>query len=222
MEVEEESEGEDESEDEWEAETKLQNKQELQVLSLQAMAGLTTKRTMRIKGHIKGEEVVVLIDLGASCNFIATWVVEKLGLPVVPPQEIGVAIGDGRVMTSSGNFVGLKLDIQGIEIHEEYMLFDLGATDMVLGYTWLATLGVVYLLELQTLFENSKEQEQAVTPSSEVKRLLQKLKVVFNMHIGLPPKRSRENAITLQAGTSPINIRPYCGNRNSHCRFPYK
>ena len=151
--------------------------------------------------------------------------------------------------------MGLKLAIQGIEIHEEYMLFDLGATDMVLGYTWLATLGetrinwglhiirfqvdkewvtitgdptllfaqvslnsmeklcdseeVVYLLELQTLFENSKEQQQAEMPSSEVKRLLQRFQEVFKMPIGLPPKWSREHAIPLQSGTFPINIQPY-------------
>lgn len=158
-------------------------------------------------------------------------------------------------MTSGGKCVGLKLAIQGIEIHEEYMLFDLGATDMVLGYTWLATLGetrtnwglhiirfqvdkewvtitgdptllfaqvslnsmeklcdseeVVYLLELQTLFENSKEQQQAEMPSSEVKRLLQRFQGVFKMPTGLPPKWSREHAITLQSGTFPINIRPF-------------
>lgn len=144
--------------------------------------------------------MVVLIDSGASCSFIATRVVEKLGLPVVATTDFGVAIGDGRIMTSSGKCEGLKLIIQGIEIQGDFMLFDLGATDMVLGYTWLASLGetginwdlhvmrfqidgewvtisgdpallreqvslssmeklcdsedVVYLLELQTLFEN--------------------------------------------------------------------
>ena len=200
LEVEERSEEADESEEDIAEETEAPAKQELQVLSLQSMAGLTTKRTMRIKGHIKGEEVVVLIDSGASCSFIATRVVEKLGLPVVATTDFGVAIGDGRIMTSSGKCEGLKLIIQGIEIQGDFMLFDLGATDMVLGYTWLASLGetrinwgvhvmrfqidgewvtisgdpallreqvslssmeklcdsedVVYLLELQTLFEN--------------------------------------------------------------------
>lgn len=68
---------------------------------------------------------------------------------------------------------------------------------------------VVYLLELQTLFDNSKEQQHEVRLSSKVKALLQRFKEVFNMPSGLPPRRSREHAITLQTGTSPINIRPY-------------
>ncbi|XP_013594601.1 PREDICTED: uncharacterized protein LOC106321497 [Brassica oleracea var. oleracea] len=141
LEVEEELEEAEESEEDREENPEAQAKQELQVMSLQSMAGLTTKRTMRIKGHISGEEVVVLIDSGASCSFIATRVVEKLGLPVVPTQEFGVAIGDGRIMTSSGKCEGLKLIIQGIEIQGDFRLFDLGATYMVLGYTWLTSLG---------------------------------------------------------------------------------
>lgn len=96
---------------------------------------------MRIKGHVGGEEVVVLIDSGASCSFIATRLVEKLGLAAVPTQEFGVAIGDGRIMKSSGKCEDLKLVIQGIEIQGDFKMFDLGATDMVLGYTWLASLG---------------------------------------------------------------------------------
>lgn len=42
-----------------------------------------------------------------------------------------------------------------------------------------------------------------------IQKLLQKFKAVFNMPKGLPPRRSREHAINLQMGTSPINIRPY-------------
>ena len=36
---------------------------------------------------------------------------------------------------------GVKLNIQVIEINEEYLHFELGGTDLVLGYTWLEKLG---------------------------------------------------------------------------------
>ena len=75
----------------------------LQVLSLKSMVGITTKRTLRVRGSLRGAEVVVLIDSGASCNFIAKRLVEELGLTVSPTQDFGVAIGDGRVLSSSGN-----------------------------------------------------------------------------------------------------------------------
>ena len=40
-------------------------------LSLNSVVGLTPPLTMKIKGEIDGQEVVVLIDSGASHNFIA-------------------------------------------------------------------------------------------------------------------------------------------------------
>lgn len=141
MDVEEESEGDEEAEEDRDDESEAPHKPELQVLSLQSMVGLTTKRTMRIRGKVSGEDVVVLIDSGASCSFIAKRLVEKLNLPVVPTEEFSVAIGDGRVITGSGKCVGLQLVVQGVEITGEFLLFELGDTDMVLGYTWLATLG---------------------------------------------------------------------------------
>ncbi|XP_013615599.1 PREDICTED: uncharacterized protein LOC106321935, partial [Brassica oleracea var. oleracea] len=141
LEVEEESERDEELDRGSEEEEEPQKQQELQVLSLKSMVGITTKKTLRIRGYIGDAEVVVLIDSGASCNFIATRLVHKLGLQVTPTQEFGVAIGDGRVLTSSGKCEEVKINIQGVGIREEYLVFDLGATDMVLGYTWLEKLG---------------------------------------------------------------------------------
>lgn len=147
------------------------------------------------------------------------------------------------------------MDIQGVKIKEEYLLFDLGTIDVVLGYSWLATLGetrinwgvflvdeqwvtisgdpallkmqvslnsmeklveneeVVFLLELQALFETNPGDIKLKSPSKEVKKILREFGSVFQMPQGLPPKRNREQAITLQSGTYPINIRPY---RYSH------
>lgn len=198
---------------------------------------------------------MVLIDSGASCNFIATRLVEELGLTVSPTQDFGVAIGDGRVLSSSGKCENVQLNIQGVAICEEFLMFDLGATDMMLGYTWLAKLGetrinwglhvmrfqvsgewvflisdpgllhaevslkamerlynteeVVYLIELQAMFESGKESAQTEGSNHAIQKLLQEFRSVFHMLSGLPPKRSREHAIILQEGTSPINIRPY-------------
>lgn len=262
MDVEEGSESEgNEEEEETESPQKQQNQpvQELQVLSLQSMVGISTKRTLKVLGQIKNENVVVLIDSGSSCNFFGRNMVHALGLPVHQTNEFGVSIGDGRVLTGQGKCSGVELDIQGVKINEEYLLFDLGTIDVVLGYTWLAKLGetrinwglhimrfqvsdkwvaicgdpsllkekvslnsmeklvekeeVGYLLELQALFEATPGSDKTQKPSREVSKLLKEFESVFNMPPGLPPKRNREHAITLQAGTSPINIRPY---RYSH------
>lgn len=78
MEVEEVSEDDDDEEEE--PEDKMGQKhipeQELQVFSLQSMVGITTKRTMRLRGKLGDTDVVVLIDSGASCSFIAKHLVD--------------------------------------------------------------------------------------------------------------------------------------------------
>lgn len=140
MDVEEESEPEEDDEEETETPLRQQNSpvSELQVMSLQSMVGITTKRTLKVLGKIKNENVVVLIYSGASCNFIGKNMVQALGLPVQQTQEFRVSIGDG---TGQGKCSGVELHIHGVKIDEEYLLFELGTIDVVMGYTWLAKLG---------------------------------------------------------------------------------
>ena len=47
-------------------------------LSLNSVVGLSEQCTMKLKGEIHGKEVVVLIDCGATRNFISKLVVESL------------------------------------------------------------------------------------------------------------------------------------------------
>ena len=47
-------------------------------LSSNFMVGLSKPRTMKLRGEIQGKEVVVLIDCGATHNFISKPVVESL------------------------------------------------------------------------------------------------------------------------------------------------
>lgn len=94
------------------------------------MVGLTPKQTMKLIGIIDNTEVVVLIDSGASCKFIAKKLVDQLGLAVEPTQEFGVSIGNGRVITGSCKCLGVKLDVQGVLIEEEYLRFELGTIDV--------------------------------------------------------------------------------------------
>ncbi|XP_013601204.1 PREDICTED: uncharacterized protein LOC106308604 [Brassica oleracea var. oleracea] len=260
MELEESEEKDEEnlSEDEKSEELDRTPEQELHLLSLNSMVGITSKKTMKMEGVLGNREVVVFIDSGATCNFIATRLVEEMRLPVVETVGFGVAVGNGEVINGSGKCEYVEVEIQGIKIKEEFLKFELGTVDLVLGYSWLAKLGetrinwglhilrfqsgekwvsicsnpelltaqvslnsmeklcdkedVVYLLELQALFENDNKEIEG-KPSPAVMALLKRFAGVFQMPAGLPPKRTREHAITLQEGTSPINVRPY---RYSH------
>jgi len=131
---------EDESESEEEPEPKVEG-QTMMHLSLSSMAGLTNEKSMRMKGWIAGQEVIVLIDSGATSNFISEEVAQRCSLTVTPTSDFGVAVGNGQIISGQGKVKDVQLHIQGVDIKEEFFLFALGTTDIVLGYSWLATLG---------------------------------------------------------------------------------
>lgn len=58
------------------------------------VVGLTGNHTMKLKGKVKGEEILILIDSGATHNFIATELVERLNIPVQASRTFEVSLGD--------------------------------------------------------------------------------------------------------------------------------
>lgn len=158
------------------------------------------------------------------------------------------------MIRSSGKIADAPIEIQGIEFIEDFLLFDLGDLDVVLGFSRLARLGdrranwgklrlswhigntwvtihgdpemcreqvsfrfmervirytgVAYFLELSVLFDHNEPQDLSTVVHA-MKTVMESYESVFQMPNQLPPARNREHAITVQEGTSPINLRPY-------------
>lgn len=51
-------------------------------LSINSLVGLAFSQMMKLKGCVTGQEVVVMIDSGATHNFNSDVLITKLGLPV--------------------------------------------------------------------------------------------------------------------------------------------
>ncbi|PKU61643.1 RNA-directed DNA polymerase [Dendrobium catenatum] len=96
---------------------------------------------MKVKGEIKDMEVVVLIDSGATHNFISTQVVDQLGIKLVDTGCYGVMMGTGKIEKGQGICREVRLTIQGIQVREDFLPLELGSTDVILGMKWLQTLG---------------------------------------------------------------------------------
>jgi hypothetical protein len=114
-------------------------------VSLNSVVGLTAPKTMKLEGEIGGQRVIVLIDSGASHNFIAKSLVEQLRLPLTTTAEYGVVMGNGDSAKGIGLCSGVRLLLQGIEIRDDFLPLKLGSTDVILGIKWLATLGVTQI-----------------------------------------------------------------------------
>ena len=64
-------------------------------LSLNSVVGLTTPGTMKIKGTIGSKEVIILVDSGATHNFLSLDLVQQLALPLTTTTSYGVMMGTG-------------------------------------------------------------------------------------------------------------------------------
>ncbi|WVZ22534.1 hypothetical protein V8G54_001078 [Vigna mungo] len=106
-----------------------------QILQLSQCANLTTKKSWKLWGMIGNEKVVILIDCGASHNFISPELISKCGLQQQPILPYMVEVGDGHK--------GLILEVQGSQIQQDFFVFSLGGADILLGLEWLAFLGEV-------------------------------------------------------------------------------
>ena len=226
-------------------------------ISFNSVMGFTSPRTLKMLGYIMGKEVVVMIDPGATHNFISREVVETLGVPLFPTKSFGVSLGTGESVQGTGLCKEVSLQLPGMVIIEDFLPLPLGNSDVILGVQWLEKLGTImtnwktqilkfqlgskhitlkgdpslgrtkislkamirtlqkegggYLVEFNQMSSDPRKNdglEMGQVPSI-LHGVLQEFKHVFNMPLGLPPKRTYDHAIVLKDGTDPISLRPY-------------
>ena len=64
-------------------------------ISCNALDGISTPQTLKIKGYIKNKKVIVLIDFGSTHNFIHYKLTKALNCFVYPVPEFQVMIANG-------------------------------------------------------------------------------------------------------------------------------
>ncbi|MCH81106.1 RNA-directed DNA polymerase (Reverse transcriptase), partial [Trifolium medium] len=139
---------EDEEEEEGEArvlaveveEEKEDEKGEMSVLDLHHIAH-ENHQTMKFQGTIYGVEVLILIDSGATHNFISQRLVHHMDWSVENTPQMQVKLGNGVQIAAQGRCKKLEMYIGDFKINQDVHLFELGGIDVVLGIEWLKTLG---------------------------------------------------------------------------------
>ncbi|KAL4027645.1 hypothetical protein IC575_010820 [Cucumis melo] len=110
-------------------------------LSINSVVGLTNPGTMKVKGKLGKEEVVVLIDCGATHNFIAEKLVEKLKLPMKETPNYGVILGSGTSIKGKGVCDKVELWLGNCKVTDSFLPLELGGVDAILGMQWLHSIG---------------------------------------------------------------------------------
>jgi hypothetical protein len=80
---------------------------------------------MKIEGLIADVSLLVLIDSGASHNFISPKVTSALGLVVTPVKAKSIKLGDGHKIITKGVCRGIKMKLGEIEVEVEALVLEL-------------------------------------------------------------------------------------------------
>ncbi|XP_057452951.1 uncharacterized protein LOC130744819 [Lotus japonicus] len=119
-------------------------------------------RTMKLQGTIQGVPVLVLIDSGATHNFIDQKLVQRMGWEVADTPRMTIKLGDGFQSHARGRCKSIDLEVGRYQLHCSPHLFELGGPDMVLGIEWLKTLGDT-IVNWQTQKMRFWDEQQWVT-----------------------------------------------------------
>ena len=109
-------------------------------IELRVVTRLTNRGMMKLKGEIRGKEVVVPIDSGATHNFLHIKIVEEQQITVEDGTPFGVTIGNGTKCREIGVCRKVEMKLKGLTVVTNFLAIDLGSVDVVLGMQWLGTI----------------------------------------------------------------------------------
>ncbi|TYK11081.1 ty3-gypsy retrotransposon protein [Cucumis melo var. makuwa] len=71
-------------------------------LSINSVIGLDDPGTMKVRGKLHDEDIIILIDCGATHNFLLKKLVEKFEIPTKETTHYGVILGSGTTIQGKG------------------------------------------------------------------------------------------------------------------------
>eukprot|EP00253_Pinus_taeda_P012385 PITA_12385 len=132
------------------------------VISLHALAGISSPQTLKFRGFIKHCPVVVLIDSGSTHNFIHQKVAEAVHCFVRSVSNFQVQIADGGTMKCEGRCENVKLQMGDYQLKTHMFSIHMVGCDIVLGAEWLRTLGPI-TMDFQELYMRFKQNNSTHT-----------------------------------------------------------
>lgn len=98
-------------------------------------------QTMKVRARINGVPALMLVDSGATHNFVSRKLVKAMGWPVVASKVMQTKSGDGYKAHAQGMCKGVTLEMDSLQFIVDTVLFDLEGIDLILGVAWLVPLG---------------------------------------------------------------------------------
>ncbi|XP_071678585.1 uncharacterized protein [Lolium perenne] len=202
------------------------------VVSLHAMAGIKTAKTMLLPVTINGERLTALVDTGSTHNFLSNTAMRRLALQPAGSEKYSVTVANGDHLTCQGVARQVPVLVGDEPFSIDCVGIDLGCYDFILGLDFLSTLGpILWDLDVLSLIfwrEGGRRVHwTGVGSTGTLMRvlhlmaaaldeahllladLLQQHGDLFDEPQGLPPSRPCDHRIHLLPNTAPVAVRPY-------------
>ncbi|GJZ44273.1 putative cytochrome P450 [Tanacetum coccineum] len=103
------------------------------LISLNALSGDNTYRTIRFRGCVGRNSLHVLVDSESTHNFLDLQTAKKLGYRLRKIFPLDVSVANGNVMTNLNECKGFTWVFQGVTYTSNVMILPLEGCDMVFG-----------------------------------------------------------------------------------------
>ena len=113
----------------------------LALISYKSASGITSKKSLKVHGRIGEQDVEVLIDTGATDNFIRYDLADQLGLSMKKGSPYDIRMGDGRTIRGQKRCRNVELRLQDYSTTLDFLPVPDLCMDVILGWAWLQTLG---------------------------------------------------------------------------------
>eukprot|EP00253_Pinus_taeda_P001460 PITA_01460 len=110
---------------------------------LVALRGVPKYLTLRVWGTVRGQRVLVLVDNGATHNFIDAQMVEWRGIPSESFDGFSVLVPGDQTMVCACYVPELSVTMGTYTLTDHFFVVNIPDTNIVLGVQWLITLGKV-------------------------------------------------------------------------------
>ena len=98
---------------------------------------------LRVQGSILNQRVFVLIDNGATHNFIDAQLVQRRAIPIDAFEGFSVLVLGDRKMQCMHYVPSLSVTTGTYTLIDHFFVVDIQDTNVILGVQWLITLGKV-------------------------------------------------------------------------------
>lgn len=100
-------------------------------------------KTIKLLGELNGYSALILVDSGASHNFLSKQLALALGFDIETIPRVGIRLGDGSQVLITEMCRNIAIRFGNFSFVIDALVYELGSLDAILGIAWLGKLGDV-------------------------------------------------------------------------------